>query len=339
MSINTPEQTCVYVTRGWGVHDDRWRRAIGHLGYTTICVNAEKHNADNLKSEVEKVAGSITPVVAGPLDSVTQHLIGIKAPLIGLSWGFDLHHMDDRSWLIQLTGLIVDSAATKTIAEHAGVLREDITVLPWGVDLRRFTPSGPSIDPRKWDLDPTAPIICSLRAHEPLYRVHDIIDAFASISAQHPHAALLIGHDGSITSELQERANQTGLSDRIRFIGRLPESDLPQLLRASTMYVTASEVDGTSVTMLQAMACGTPVIASDTPGNGEWITQKTGLLFQTGSPQSLAEQVNQVFFNPAMVQQRAEQARQLVTQEADWQANQSRLGAAIAAASAKARST
>ena len=121
---------------------------------------------------------------------------------------------------------------------------------------------------------------------------------------------------------------ELGIADRTRFLGSVPEHDLVPLLGRAACYVTASEVDGTSVTLLQAMACGTPVIASDTPGTLGWIDDgTTGFTFPTGDIDALAVLIDQVNHRyPTEVVQRA---RGLVEREADWHANLTRLRGAM----------
>ncbi|HEY7824606.1 MAG TPA: glycosyltransferase, partial [Acidimicrobiia bacterium] len=287
-------QHCVYATSGWGIHDVRWTDALRSLGFepTIVRLGIDASTPAELRHRVDEAAGPHVPVLAGPLDSVTSHLIGIKAPIIGLSWGFDLHTMSDRSWLPELHGLIVDSDATARIATSAGVAPAAITFLPWGVDIDRFTPDGPHADLTRWGVPKSARTVLSLRAHEPLYRVLDILEGFARTSREATDLHLLIGHSGSLTDELRAHARELGIEDRTHFIGSLPEEDLPALLRVTDVYVSASEVDGTSVTLLQAMACGTPVLVSDTPGNTSWIQEgETGHVFQTGKAQDLAREL------------------------------------------------
>lgn len=336
---------CTYVTRDWTVHDIRWATALADLGFevTTISIHRADLTEDTLRETLTHTEG---PILAGPLDSVTRSLISTATStsnpyhqhsVIGLSWGFDLIDMhqrgDDLTWLTQLSGLIVDSPETTRIAESAGVEPDRITFIPWGVDLDSFTPHGPTHTPEDFDFPAGSRLIVTLRAHEPRYRNTDVIEAFATIAQRDNTCALLLGHSGSHTPKLRNLVEERGLADRVRFLGTLTEAALPPLLRAATVYVTASEVDGTSVTLLQAMACGTPVVASDTEGNRAWVTpQESGLLFRTGDPTSLAEAITEAL-DPTRTggtRRMATKARTLVEQKADWATNRTRLLTALA---------
>jgi glycosyltransferase involved in cell wall biosynthesis len=177
-------------------------------------------------------------------------------------------------------------------------------------------------------------LVLSLRAHEPIYRVADIITAFAQVPRRDdvhedfPDPHLIIGHQGSLTPELKALVRELGVEGRTRFIGMVPESDLVPLLGRASCYVTASEVDGTSVTLLQAMACGTPVIASATPGNCGWVTEGvTGHLFPVGDVRALTECLIEV--TSRYPQELVDNARAQVERDADWKANLGRLAGAL----------
>ncbi len=318
---------CTYVSQTWGVHDQRWVQALTDLGFDVRVLSVEK-NQLTIQRIRDELSTNDGPVLAGPLTSVTHHLVGIAQPLIGLSWGFDLLQLSndggDVSWLKKVDGLIVDSHTTRDIALTSGLSDDRIYSIPWGIDLQKFTPTGPQMDLGVWKISPSDQVIVSLRAHEPFYRVNDIVDAFALIQDDFPHTHLIIGNEGGLGEQLREQARSLSIDDRTTFIGMLPESDLPSLLRASTVYVTASEVDGTSVTLLQAMSCGLPVVASATSGNTEWVIPgETGYLFRTGSPQEMAEALSSALtdHDSGDPQGLTATAHDLVAKKADWDRN------------------
>lgn len=330
----------VYVTAGWGIHDERWVSALLEVGRSPFVVSLGRDGCDrlDLREQVAAASRGGRPVLAGPLDSVTSLLKGLDAPVVGLSWGYDITEADvrgeDLSWLGELSGLVVDSEWNRRIALEAGMAEETVTYLPWGVDLTTFVFHGPWVDAFMLGVPPHAPLVLSLRAHEPLYRVDDIIRAFAAVPRRldvhedFPDPYLIIGHEGSLTDDLRALTKQLGVADRVRFIGRVSEPDLVPLLGRAACYVSASSVDGTSVTLLQAMACGTPVIVSATPGNTDWVVDgQTGFTFPTGDVEALTAALIAVTAHyPIAV---VERARHQVQERADWQANLPRLGTAL----------
>jgi len=157
-------------------------------------------------------------------------------------------------------------------------------------------------------------VVISLRAHEPRYRVADIIEAFA----RRPRAArLVIGNSGSITPELRQLTQELNI-DAV-FLPAVSEEKVPSLLRRADTYVTASEVDGTSVTLLQAMACNVPVVASANAGNVDWVDDGiTGFLFPIADIDALDDAINRALDQHHDV---TVAARRSVEESADWQRN------------------
>jgi glycosyltransferase involved in cell wall biosynthesis len=326
-------ERCLYVTSGWSVHDERWVSALQRVGFdpTVFSLGRDASTLDELRALVVEAALSSTPVLAGPLTTITRSLVGVDAHLVGLSWGFDLYELEAvgaLGWLTQLNGLIVDSQATQAIAEQAGVAPTKITMLPWGVDLDQFTPDGPKADVTHYGIPADAQVILSARAHEPLYRVADVINGFSLIADQLPQAHLLITHQGSLTSELERLATDLGISTKVHFIGKVDEADLPAIMRASSCYVSATSVDGTSVTLLQAMACGVPVVVSDCPGNLGWVTDNvTGRTFPVADTENLGSTLLETLSSSEPDLRLA--ALNSVKKRADWHRNLGRLRNAL----------
>ena len=317
----------VYASTGLGVHDRRWIAALEACGFSVeVCTLEERTNGDELAEAVAAARPADAPVLAGPLDTVARRLVGLQRPVIGLSWGYDLQQghskavsLDELGWIRELDGLVVDSPITRDLAVSLGLPGERIALIPWGVDLEVFTPDGPRATASDHGFDPDSRVVLSLRTQDDLYRTRDVIEAFARAAAQDPGLVLVMGGDGPLAAEHRSRVADLCLADRVRFIGRVDEHELPALLRGADLYVTASETDGTSVTLLQAMACGTPVAASANAGNEWWIIEgETGREFEVGDVAALADLMADRSDMSELVA--AAQAR--VRERGDWARNQ-----------------
>lgn len=316
----------LYVSNSRGVHDDRWISAMRTSGCTVTPLRVDPADGDAL-SAVERLVGDlgIDVVVAGPLTTCTSALARVNVPLVGLSWGFDLHEMagdeltSDSSWMTTLAGLIVDSESTRTIAKGFGVESGRIELIPWGVDLEVFNPDGPRAT--HGGLPASARVVLSARAHEHLYRVGDIVAAFENgRNSWGDDVYLVVVNNGPLTPDLQADAG-----DHTLFVGCVSEADLAAWLRRSDVYVSASETDGSSVTLLQAMACGTPVLVSDIPGNREWIRDgENGRLFSLGNTDALTLALSEVLASTEELAGTG-QALNDVRERADWSRNSPRL--------------
>ena len=304
------KQRVIYATSGWCIHDTRWFTALQDNGLDPIAMSVTDEpallpegsrafrSADDLRAGIDELteAHSI-PILAGPLTTVTRHLMGSNTRIVGLSWGWDLQpeaigeefDADELAWVSDLDALIVDSIVTEAVAINLGLDPSRISNIPWGIDVDLFTPDGPKADLSRWGVEPGDRVVLSLRSHTAIHRIGDIIEAFAMALREDPNLFLLVGADGPLLDDNIKRAEQLGIEARVQFIGMLPETDLPALLRAASVYVSATAVDGTSVTLLQALATGTPVIASRIPANLAWLGSSSCRSVSVGDVNALAE--------------------------------------------------
>ena len=325
MSEPSGKGAVIYASASNGVHDRRWVEALRACGFEVTVLSA----SGDLRASVAAFQPLSAPVLAGPLNSVTKSLVGLSRPVIGLSWGYDLQQghsqavpLEAMAWLSGLDGLVVDSPVTRDLAIALGLGPERVVLIPWGVDLELFTPDGPAVSAAAHGFAHRSQVVLSLRTHNTIYRTSDVIEAFARAALADPALMLVLGGDGPLTPAHRARVDELGLAPRVRFIGRVDESELPALLRGADLYVTASETDGTSVTLLQAMACGVPVIASRNPGNATWVREgETGQLFDVGDVKELAALMVSGRTNPDVI----DTALRLVRSEGDWTGNRMRL--------------
>ncbi len=293
----------IYATADWCIHDDRWVAALVTKGFDPICFSVTARecvvpvgttvvdSVQELRNEIDALtANQRIPILAGPLTTITKHLMGANARVVGLSWGWDLQPealgevLDPGAlaWISDLDALIVDSIVTQHVAINLGVDPARISNIPWGIDVDLFTPDGPKADLSGYGVSAGNKVVLSLRSHTPIHRVGDIVEAFALAINEDPKLFLLIGGDGPLRQALEARVHELGIEHRTTFIGMLPEHELPALLRAVDLYVSASAVDGTSVTLLQALATATPVVASAIPGNLAWLQPPSCIAVSVG---------------------------------------------------------
>ena len=108
----------------------------------------------------------------------------------------------------------------------------------------------------------------------------------------------------------------------MHFPGQVSQADLPRYYRASDLYLSASHSDGTSISLLEALACGCPALLSDIPGNREWIEPGVqGWLFPSGDADSLTERILQAASDRRRLGEMGQAARRLAELRADWNAN------------------
>lgn len=273
-------------------------------------------------------------IVAGPLTTVARDIsAATDLPLIAISWGYDLllDAANDSSAAAAAVTTIehaarihVDCEAGRRAAIQLGALPERVIEFPWGIDLEAFPLRAPP--------PPGSPLtVISARSMEPVYDVATTIRGFALLTRQRPQLGVrltLVG-SGSLENDLRSLASDLDIDSQIDWMGRLTEADLQRMLATSTVYVSSSTVDGSSVTLLQAMATGLPSVVSDVGGNGEWVRSgETGLLFTPGNANDLATRLEQAFTSTNLRTTVGMAARKEVEQRADWRVHRETLAKA-----------
>ncbi len=200
-------------------------------------------------------------------------------PLVAMSWGFDLMQDVDQSvdiWnKVQLAlnssgSLLVDCQASAKKAIGMGFSEERIVSFPWGVDLDYFSPGDEYGLRRKLGWEKDFILLCN-RSWEPRYGVNVVLKAFFQAQSEKSNLRLMLLGDGSLAGEFDAMIARSGSGKWIHTPGRISLQALPDYYRAADIFVSASHVDGSSVSLLEAMACGKAVAVSDIPANLEWV--------------------------------------------------------------------
>jgi len=128
---------------------------------------------------------------------------------------------------------------------------------------------------------------------------------------------LLIVGDGPLHEELDAEIQRLGLASRVMMLG--DRSDVAQLLPLMDVFVLSSLAEGVSNTILEAMSSHLPIVATDTGGNPELVTdQKNGVLFKVGDQQALAEILTELWHDPLKRHNMANESVLKVRSEFDW---------------------
>jgi glycosyltransferase involved in cell wall biosynthesis len=115
------------------------------------------------------------------------------------------------------------------------------------------------------------PVVVSPRTIRPLYRHEVVIDALARITTGERRPVLVLsarGADPAHLAALRERASRKGIGPQLRVLDDVPHEELPSLFRLADVVVSVPETDSFAVTLLEAMACEVPIVASDVPAVG-----------------------------------------------------------------------
>ncbi|HEU4564591.1 MAG TPA: glycosyltransferase family 4 protein [Gemmatimonadaceae bacterium] len=193
---------------------------------------------------------------------------------------------------------ISDSTASDLAAR--GIPREAIEVIYPGIDTGHFTPAP--------ELRAPAPLFAYLGRLKRYKGVDLVLRAFAAM--RHPTATLEIAGTGDYRPELERLVHSLDLGERVRFLGFITEEEKLALLRRAWALAFASPKEGWGITNLEAAACRTPVVASDSPGLRESVRDgEIGYLVPHGDIPAMAAAMRRLADSPALVRSLGERAR------------------------------
>ena len=202
-----------------------------------------------------------------------------------------------------------------------------IRVIKNGIDMSLYEEPVRRGELRKeFGIPADAPLIVMLSRLDPKKGVVDFIHAAAQITRLRPEVFYLIAgenlqtqtnslsHDADFHRELIQLVESHGMKDKIIFAGHRP--DVPQILAESTVSVLPSHSEGLSNTLLESMAAGVPVVATEAGGNPELVRAGiTGLLVPPQAPQLLADAIVKILEDKNMARRMSEQSRQVALKE------------------------
>ena len=178
------------------------------------------------------------------------------------------------------THILADSVSTRNDLKSLwNVPDEKVTVLYSGVNerFRRVPDEVQSAVRARYDLGET-PVILSLGTVQPRKNYEFLVRAFEPVSRQAPHSLIIVGAKGWLDEGLSAEIERLQLAGRVRITGFVADEDLPALYSAADLFVFPSLYEGFGLPILEAMACGVPVITSNSSSLPEVITRDDGEL-------------------------------------------------------------
>lgn len=189
----------------------------------------------------------------------------------------------------QAAAIITVCQALKDALQELGVPGSKITVLRNGVDTRLFHPVDRMAERARLGLSGVVLLSVGLLIER---KGHDLaIRALREL----PDSTLLIAGEGAEKRNLVALARSTGVEDRVRFLGAVPQPDLKRYYSAADALVLASSREGWANVLLESMACGTPVVATSIWGTPEVVAApEAGVLAEDRNPAALAAAVRRL---------------------------------------------
>ncbi len=252
---------------------------------------------------------------AAPIDLIDAHYVypdgdaaarlgeALRVPVCVTARGTDINlfaQMPAIRPLIQRTlqraqGIVAVSAALKERMIELGIEPEKIAVIRNGVDRDVFQPRDRLTARHKLGLAAEAKLIVSVAALVPLKGVDRLIEAMQLILQTQPQARLYVIGEGAERTVLTARIAALSLQDRVFLLGAKPQPELADWYAAADLFCLTSQREGCPNVVIEALACGTPVVATDVGGIGELVSADCGRLVPQAQADAagLAQQINE----------------------------------------------
>jgi glycosyltransferase involved in cell wall biosynthesis len=279
---------------GIDVHRIGTRSTYPFLARRYFEKNLRANKYDVVIEDLNKVP-LFTPLWGLPkLVALVHHLFGATvfreapAPLAAAVW------LSERPLGALYRKVPFESVSVSTADDLVarGIPRHAIRVIYNGVDSARLTPN-----PEERLEKPLFVYLGRLKKYK---RVDVVIRAFAELNV--PEASLEIAGTGDYRAPLEGLVNSLGLTDRVKFLGFIPEEEKVHLLRRAWASVLASPKEGWGISNLEAAACATPVIAANSAGIRESVIDgETGFLVPQDDTQAMAAAMKGIVVSPGLV--------------------------------------
>ena len=193
----------------------------------------------------------------------------------------------------------------------------------WGVDLGKMQhdPEGRTAWRKKWGCQDDDFVVLSPRPLERLYQQHLLVQAMPELLRKVPNAKAVISDfraDPPYRKVIEQIIVDLHLEDRVRFVEHQPAERMPALISASDAVVSLALSDGTSQSVLETLACNTPVVVADIPDVRETFTDQKDCLFAVGEPIDIAEKLTRIATNATIRHALEAGGKQLVERHANF---------------------
>lgn len=299
-----------------GIHAIRFCETLRSLGL--IGDFLEYRDAENLDSEI---------IFLASIDKANKVSCSKGSFVVGVSWAFDIERNLGtikgqsilREVFYKLDLLVVDCDYYYNKALQLGMQKDRLWRMPYGVDLDKFP-----FQTKRRDNDGKIRIF-SNRSWEKGYGNDKLLAAIEAIENSGLEFKIVVANSGSTQKSLIRRYRHLINSGKVELVGQIAPSRNIEIMQNSDLFVSASVRDGWSVSVMEAMAIGIPVIAAAIPQNCDLITdEQNGFLFDPTIEGDLAtclKRVNQRFMTKGIAKELTLRARLVIEKRANFVEN------------------
>lgn len=300
------------------IHHDRFKNLLSIFGQVESIYTLEKKNI--------LFDSGYELIVYADLDITFPHIARLitehKAPIIGISWAWDLQRTkrDSESVrrvlidaLLSSDLIIVDCENSIYEIQKLGVTPKRLFKSPYGLDLTLYPFRQRITEPEK------TLKLYSNRQWEKIYRPDLILDTALELEKRGMNFRLVMANDGSLRKNLLQKYKSIFESERCSWIGKISPQDNLLELQKSNLFLSMAQNDGSSLSLLEAMAVGVTTLVTDNDANREWIIENsTGYLVNSNSPKLIADKIELISSELSSNIALLARARKRIEESADW---------------------
>jgi glycosyltransferase involved in cell wall biosynthesis len=353
-----------YVADGTSIHTQKWVNYFAKKGHETylICWKVMSGYEDNVNihlltrfapriwtvsqyfsflswiPQVRRLINRIKPdIVDGHFITIYGFLAACSGfhPLVVSAWGSDILIHPKRNLILKAIikyalgkadMVTCDSEVAREGLTKLGVEPAKIRVILKGVDTQQFSRQHMNEELRTRLGISGVPTIVSTRSLEPIYNVEMLIKAIPLILKHTPEAKFVIVGSGKQRKYLENLAISLGISDSIRFVGRVLHDELPEYLALSDIYVSTSLSDTSHISLQEAMACQLAPVVTDIPANHAWIEDgKNGFIVPVDDIRALADKIVHLVRNEHLREEFGRENRRIIQEKAEYENEMSKI--------------
>lgn len=247
---------------------------------------------------------------------LTRHYSGIG--------GASLYDRGRRYTLGAVDRLFPGSRYALSLVKEKAIGYRSAQVVSYGCNVERFQPRGGEAKRRELGLEGKK-VIVTLSRLVPRKGIDTVLEALPAIARAVPDVCYVVGGEGGDRSRLVELAERLGVTPLVRFLGLVPDEEVPALLNMADVFAMPAreerpDVEGFGLVFLEANACGTPVIGSTSGGISDAVIDgETGLLVPPQAPGPFAEAAIRLLCDSGLRQRLATTGRERVLREGTWE--------------------
>lgn len=297
-----------------------------------VLENQNQKNSDLLKlsyltqaRSIKKIVKEISPDILHAFYATSYGTLGryCKHPKYIISvWGSDVYEFPIKSpfhkYIIQRnlsSAIHIFSTSEDMMRETKKYTKQPISVIPFGVDVEFFVPK-----PKNTNTDEL--VFGTVKTMEHVYGIDILIRSFAKFKEQYSgKAKLLIAGSGGKIDTYKKLANDLGVGDQTKFLGYIPQSQVPTIIQQMDVFMVLSRRESFGVAAVEAAACGIPVIATNTGGLPEVVIEdKTGFIVPVEDVSSTVDKMKELT-SAKLRESMGKEGRNLVLEKYNWKQN------------------